>query len=144
MEEKRILDLFNKEMKFNFIRLKGFLYKPVIYVPNDLTNPTIGIAVDIIEETEVGQPCLVIHDFVDNQTKRFTGVPFEYHEKTLRAIMRLNAYERLMVFYKANPDLISYRRLEEKILTYEEIIAKLEEYGYDKAIKEYSWKEQLY
>lgn len=144
MEEKRILDLFNKEMQFNYMRLREFLYKPVMYFPNDLANPTIGIAIDIIRETDIGQPCLVIHDFIDNEKKRFTGTPFRYHEKTLRSILKLDIYERLVVLYRSNPDLITYRHPECRIYLYEEILDSLKKHGFQKAIIEYEKRSQEY
>ena len=125
MEEKRIQDLFEKEMHFNYMRLRAYVGSPVMYFPNDLVNPAVGIATDIVKATALGQPCLLVYDYIKGEERAFTGLPIEYNSKTLEILMKLTPHERMVVLYRANPDLIAYRRPEGKLLNYDEVIETL-------------------
>ena len=117
------------------ISLQQYIGKAVMYFPNEISNPVIGIGKEIVYITKANQPCLVVKDYISNQDMSFFGSPIFYHPMTLRSIMELDDHSRIAILHRLNPDHIMNKEPLEDILTYTQALERLQVNGFFDKIK---------
>ncbi len=79
--------------------LEEHLGKLVICLSNEIENLTVGYGKEIQYITQAQDPVLIVHDIVRNEDVMILGIVFNYTEQKFHALNRLDANERISLFY---------------------------------------------
>lgn len=105
--------------------------KKIIYQANEWDNPIVGVMVRVDHNNGKGQ-FSVVYDYVTQTELCFIGLPMHYTEQRLRALLKLDPFERCSLLYKTNysDEEFDKNKGDEVILTAEELYATLKRNGF--------------
>lgn len=84
------------------LELEMMLGKPVISISNEWENPTVGVAVDIIEITLAKNPMLLVKDYLTGEVVMPMGWIAPFTQQRLDAFLKLTPFEACSIIYKVS------------------------------------------
>lgn len=89
-------ELIKVEVALKEPNLESLVGKLVICLNENLENPTVGVAIEIIPENN---PVLSVYDIVRKETISATGVVFLYTEQKFDGLNQIDANTRIALFF---------------------------------------------
>lgn len=91
---KAISDDERRKRECEHLELQSLVGAPVIFIPNEWTNPIIGFGVRIESITRAGQSMLLVDDCISGKERTSLGGWFRFSEQKLIALSKLDPFER--------------------------------------------------
>lgn len=128
--------VYERRAQFEKIQMQSQIGTPLIRIPNEWANPTIGFGESIMDYGH--SQVLVIRDYVSNELRVGGGICFDFSEQKMEALLRLDPFEAWALMAHNN---VGHEHFDKKHTghrnTAQEIRAMLEQNGFFERWKQF-------
>lgn len=103
-----------------YVELSLHIGKPVICISNEIANPKVGIAKEIVTVTQANVPMLLVEDVVTGESVMPFGVIMAYTEQKFDALNAMDPQARVALLYYRNSNHVVNNEPESDMVSPEE------------------------